>query len=150
NLRPRNRPSPIARPIGSPMTLAAAVAMAATWSVNQMTLNSVGFPWMIRGTAALISSQIRCMSCPPEAESEPARRLLQEGEGAEQRQDQPEEDETRGDLLGIAAVVLDLGEQCASEGLVLADRVGADDHDGTHLRDGGPERGDHRGDDADP
>jgi hypothetical protein len=51
-LLPRNRPSPMASPIGRPITAAAAVEMAATWSVNQITSISVGFPWRISPQAS--------------------------------------------------------------------------------------------------
>ena len=59
--RPRKRPSPIASPIGSPITVAIAVDTAATCSVNQMMLSSVGLPCTIIGTASLSSSQMRLM-----------------------------------------------------------------------------------------
>src|ERR1700729_2234896 len=147
--RPRNLPRPIASPIGRPITVATAVATTATWSVNPMTLNNVGFPCRIIGTALRISSQISRTSRRPEAELNRTRALLDHGERPDQDEDHRQQHERDRGRIRIVAGVVELLEQGARERLVASLEVAADDDHRPDLRDRGAERCDHRRDHAD-
>ena len=112
----------------APISAATAVAISATWSVNQMTLSRYGFPWKMSDTAqAQLLPQKAHAQPRPEAQADPAGALLEQRERSDQHEDQREQHDPDRERLRDVVGVVDLRDDRARQRLVVALDVAADD-----------------------